>query len=282
MRMSYYDETTAKAEVTTMLNNSATYPLITGNSYNVVLAESPGNLKSDLFDALSGSYAPSYLIDTLMVAKADPRTQVLWDSVAGSPYKGFLYNGTVSQYDAGGYATLDSATFLYNYNIPGIVFTAAEVSFLTAEANERWGVGSTTAATAYANGINQSVAFYYSINQSKVLRSGSWASLPSPASTAINAYVANVAYTGTTAQKLSLIATQNWINFFILQSGQAWAELRRTKSPALLFATASLGTATQPPTRLLYPSTESEYNYDNYSKVSAKDTRSTKIFWDVK
>jgi hypothetical protein len=36
-----------------------------------------------------------------------------------------------------------------------------------------------------------------------------------------------------------------------------------------------------PPTTLLYPNSETANN-SNYSKVRAKDTRLTKIFWDVK
>lgn len=288
MRISYFDEATAKAAVTTMLSDPGTYPLVTDNVHNVLLNESPPTLRSDLHDALTtlngNPYAPAYLLNTLMVANSDPRTTVFWDSVAGKAYTGFPYNGTISQYQQTGVnATYDSATFIFNYNIPGVLFTAAEVSFLTAEANERWSAGSTPAATAYANGINQSVAFYYGINQSRIARTGyTAATLTPPSQSAIDAYVANVAYTGTTAQKLSLIATQNWINFFILQSGQAWAELRRTKYPALQFATANLAGATQPPSRLLYPASEKLYNPDNYAAVSGKDQSTTKIFWDVK
>jgi len=284
MRISYQDETTAKTEVTTMLGDPTTYPLITSNAQNVTLKMSGLNLKSDLQGALKLSpYAPAYLLDTLMVNNNDPRTAVLWDSAQGTAYKGFPSNGTVSDYEAVGvYATYDTVTFMYNYNVPGVLFTAAEVSFLTAEANERWGAGSTPAATAYAAGIHQSTDFYYSINQTANLSSGSWASTPSPAASAVDAYIANVAYTGTTAQKLAAIATQNWINFFILQAGQAWAEVRRTGYPALHFATASFGDAPQPPTRLLYPPNEQLYNPTNYAAVSAKDTRTAKVFWQTK
>ncbi len=283
MRTSYYNEARAKTEVAAMLADPTNYPLITDNTYNVQLNESPTTLKSDLLNAFTGSpYAPSYLLDTLMVGNSDPRTAVMWDSVANKPYKGFPYNGTASQYEGGGYATYDSATFMYNYNVPGVVFTAAEVSFLTAEANERWGAGSTPAATAYANGIRQSVAFYYGINHTKILRSGSWDALPLPSAADIDKYIANVAYTGTTVQKLAKIATQNWINFFVLQAGQAWAEYRRTKQPVLTFATATSGAAPQPPARLLYPPTEQVYNPTNYAAVASKDTRTTKVFWDVR
>ncbi|HXO77672.1 MAG TPA: SusD/RagB family nutrient-binding outer membrane lipoprotein, partial [Puia sp.] len=284
MRISYYNETEAKSEVTTMLGDPTTYPMITGNTQNVTLKMSGLTLKSDIKDALTGSpYAPAYLLDTLMVNNADPRTAVLWDSVQGKSYKGFPSNGTVSEYETPGlYATYDTVTFMYNYNVPGVLFTAAEVSFLSAEANERWGAGSTAAATSYSNGIHQSTDFYYSINHSANLSSGSWASTPSPDAAAVDAYVANVAYTGTQAQKLAKIATQNWINYFILQAGQAWAEVRRTGYPVLPFFTSSNGNAQLPPARLLYPPNEQLYNATNYAAVSGKDTRSTKIFWQVK
>lgn len=282
MRISNVSEASAKAEVTAMLNDGATYPLISDNSFNAVIQMSPTALKSDLQDVFTGfGIAPAYLLDTLMVANNDPRTVVYWDPNPSGVYKGFPYNGTSTEYDAGGYATYDSATFYYNYNIPAVLFTASEVNFLQAEAFERWSLG--TAQTAYETGVNQSIAFYFGINQSKVLKSGSWASLASPSATAISAYLLQpgVVYSGTTAQKLAKIYTQKWEHFFVLQSGQAWAELRRTGYPVLKFATATASGAAAPPLRLLYPASEQLYNAENYSKVSSRDTRDTKIFWDV-
>ena len=298
MRTSYYDENDAKTQVATMLGNPGTWPLISDNSYNVVLNESQPALKSDMQSALAptpGSglgapiYAPAFMMDTIMVANGDPRTQVYYDSVQGQPYVGFPANGTSAQYAAGGYAVYDSATFIYNYNVPGVIFTAAEVSFFTAEANERWGAGSMTAAAAYAQGINQSVNFWYGVNQAKQDKQGySAAALATPAQAVIDNYVNNsgMAYNGpqggTQAQRLALIATQNWLNYFIMQAGQAWAEVRRTGYPALTFQTSSLSTATAPPTRLLYPSSEQLYNTVNYQTVSGKDQSNVKVFWQVK
>ncbi|GAA3930403.1 SusD/RagB family nutrient-binding outer membrane lipoprotein [Chitinophaga oryziterrae] len=284
MRISNYDEATAKTEVTTMLNNPSIYPLISDNTYNVELQESPSGLKSDLYDVFKDfSFGPAYLMDTLMVANDDPRTAVYWDTNASGEYKGFPYNGTTADYEGGGYATYDSATFYYNYNLPGVMFTASEVSFLKAEADERWGIG--TAQTDYETGVTQSVDFYYGINQSRILRSGggTWSVLTTPSSATVTSYLEKpaIAYTGTATEKLAKIYTQKWIHFFILQAGQSWAELRRTGYPVLQYAAASASGATTPPVRLLYPSTEQLYNSANYSAVSAKDTRDTKIFWDV-
>ena len=105
-----------------------------------------------------------------------------------------------------------------------------------------------------------------------------------PSSTAIAAYKAKsaIAYSGTSEQKLAKIYTQKWENFFILQAQQAWAEYRRTGYPKLNFyVNSNAAEGVNPPTRLLYPSGESLYNAENYSKVSSADKSDTKIFWDV-
>jgi len=282
MRISNYDESTAKSEVSTMLNNAGTYPLITSNDYNAVIWMNSTTLRSDLNDVFTGyPYAPAYLLDTMMVANGDPRTDVFWDANSTNGFKGFPSNGTSAQYDAGGYATYDSATFFYNYNIPSVLMTAAEVSFLKAEADERWSLG--TAQTDYENGITQSTAFYYSINSKMVLKTGDYTALTAPTATTISTFLLQsaIAYSGTTTEKLAKIYTQKWMNFFILQAGQAWAEYRRTGYPVLHFATSTSSSGSTPPTRLLYPSSEQLYNSANYSNVSGKDTRDTKIFWDV-
>ena len=63
----------------------------------------------------------------------------------------------------------------------------------------------------------------------------------------------------------------------------AWAEYRRTKYPQLTFpSTGKLSGYETPPTRLIYPSGEKSNNASNYASVQSKDTRTTKIFWDVK
>lgn len=282
MRISNYDEATAKTEVTAMLNDAGTYPLITSNDYNAVWWMTSSTVRSDLNDVFTGyPYAPAYMLDTMMVATGDPRTDVYWDADEDNGFKGFPSNGTAAAYEAGGFATYDSATFFYNYNIPSVLMTAAEVSFLEAEAAERWSVG--TAQTAYENGITQSVAFYYSINTKMVLKTGDYTALTVPTATTISTFLlqSDIAYSGTTTEKLAKIYTQKWMNFFILQTGQAWAEYRRTGYPVLHFATSTSSSGSTPPTRLLYPSTEQLYNSANYSAVSGKDTRDTKIFWDV-
>lgn len=288
MRISNSDEATAKAEVTEMLADAAAYPLITSNEQNVLFKESPTAVRSDLTDVFRDyPFAPEYLLNTVMTANDDPRVEVMWDADDKNGFLGFPYNGSVGDYESAErlYAVYDTATFMYNDNIPGVIMTASEVSFLKAEAYERWALGD--AATEYTNGIKQSIDFYYGINRGAIKKQGVGFNrdpLPLPTGTVIDDYLAKpaIAYTGTQTEKLQKIWLQKWEHFFVLQAGQSWAEVRRTDYPALQFPAVSNATAPQPPARLLYPNTEKLYNAENYSKVAGKDTRDSKIFWDVK
>ncbi|MDQ3290863.1 MAG: SusD/RagB family nutrient-binding outer membrane lipoprotein, partial [Bacteroidota bacterium] len=180
----------------------------------------------------------------------------------------------------GKYAVLDSATFIRNSKLPGVVVTSSEVSFLKAEAFERWGGGD--AATAYKTGIRQSVNFYYSLNNTS---NAGRTPLTPPADTTMAKFLENPAieYTGGQQEKLAKIWTQKWVHFGLLQSVQNWAEVRRTKYPMLSFQEDPSTPAEKlPPSRLLYPATEKSLNTENYNKVASKDLPSVKIFWDVK
>lgn len=286
MRISNVNESFAKTEVTEMLGDPATYPLLDDNANNVQLNQDPSTLESDIEGSLGlAPFAPAYLLDSIMLPNEDPRLPVYWDTVAGGKYVGFPISGTATDYTNArnnhSVSTFDSSTFMYNYNVPGILFNAAETDFLEAEAYERWGLGD--ASVPYYAGITNSINFYYGINASRKLKSGSWPVLTAPTSAEISAYkaMAAISYTGTTAQKLAKIYTQKWEHFFILQAQQAWAEYRRTGYPQLKFYDNTSSDGENPPQRLLYPSSEALYNAENYSKVSAKDLRTTKIFWDV-
>jgi hypothetical protein len=295
MRTSFVDEATAKAVVTTMLSNSAQYPLLDGGNvaaYNPAasdvlltpLTTNNDNLNNALTE-INSFYATDYLLNKVMLPANDPRIPVMFDKygkvvngkfVPNKTYRAMPVTYTTAQSDTAytSYSILDSATFLQNKSLPGVVFTAAETNFLKAEAFERWGGGN--AQTAYETAIKQSVYFYYYLNG---LGKGA-AVTPTDVTTFLSA--PTVAYTGTSTEKLTKIYTQKWASFSFLQSKQAWAEVRRTKNPSLTFSTAGkLNGYETPPNRLLYPTSEIANN-SNYSKVRAKDTRLTKIFWDVK
>lgn len=287
MRISNVSESKAQTAVAAMLNNPSTYPLISKNDQDALVWEAPTTLVSDLLSAFTSfPYAPKYLLEDVMVANDDPRIPVMFDidtTDGNKAYKGFPYNGTQNDYNNGGYATYDSATFFYNYNLPGVLFTAAEVSFLQAEAFERWGGG--IASSAYNTGLDQSVEYFFMLNSKAYNRSNQYKWAAPKVDTAVQRKwrdSTNVTYSSgtSTTQRLEKIYTQKWLNFFIMQANQAWSEYRRTGYPTIPMA-VSAGIQANPPVRFLYPSNESLYNTTNYNAVRSKDTRDTKIFWDV-
>jgi hypothetical protein len=295
MRISFVDEAAARTAVTAMLANGTQYPLLDGGNVGnyspaasdvllTPLTTNNDNLTNALTE-INSFYATDYLLNTVLNPANDPRIPVLYEKYGRTVNGVFTPNRTYrampvlytnAQTDTAytSYAILDSATFLRNVQLPGIVFTAAETNFNKAEAFERWGGGS--AQTAYQTAITQSVYFYYYLHS---LGRGTTVT-PTDVTTFLTA--PNVAYNGTSAERLSKIWIQKWANFGFLQSKEAWAEIRRTKFPVLTFpVTGKLGGYETPPNRLIYPTIEAANN-TNYPKVKANDTRLTKVFWDVK
>ncbi|OQP53657.1 SusD/RagB family nutrient-binding outer membrane lipoprotein [Niastella populi] len=297
MRLSYVDETRAKTEVLTIINNPDQFPLVDGASNYMpattdVLQQPLANYVEDLHNALSEVFnysAPDHLLNKAMKPANDPRIPVMFDKygrtegdqfIPNADYNGLpvSFNAEQQQVNLGRYAILDSATFLYNSKLPGIVITAPEVNFLKAEAWERWGGGD--AKSAYETAIRQSIAFYYYLNS---LNTITRMPLAQPSAAAIDNFIQDdqVSYTGTANELLAKIWLQKWVHFGFLQSVQAWAEYRRTKHPLLQFYPSTLPGYEWPPSRLVYPSSETSYN-TNYITVKDKDVRTGRIFWDVK
>src|SRR6266542_5859604 len=128
---------------------------------------------------------------------------------------------------------------------------------LIAEAYERWGGGD--AKTAYEMAVRQSIAFYYYLNSLNVLTR---LPLTSPTATAVDSFLQTeqIKYTRTSSEKLQKIWVQKWAHFGFLQSVQNWAEYRRTKYPDLQFYPSTLPGYELPPSRLVYPTSETSYN----------------------
>ncbi|WP_347159867.1 SusD/RagB family nutrient-binding outer membrane lipoprotein [Pontibacter chitinilyticus] len=292
MRISFVDEARAQQEIMEMLNNPGEYPLVDEAQYNVLLAPLTNytdNLNNALTE-LTNYSAPEYMLEDVLKPANDPRIPVLFDKygkdvdgvfVQNKEYKGLpqdLGSETQSQ-EITSYAVVDSATFLFNSNLPGIVMTAAEVNFLKAEAFERWDGGD--AEQAYKTAITQSINFYYYLNNTS---SSTRVKETPPTEAEIAAFLQSptVAYTGSEEEKLAKIWIQKWVHFGFLQSVQSWAEYRRTGYPQLTFTPATLAGYELPPSRLVYPGSESAYNSANFEAVRGQDTRDTKIFWDVR
>ncbi len=299
MRISRTDEATARPAILAMLANQTTYPLIDGGNigtYNPgtsdVLLQPLTNSTSDLHDAFfEGSwYATDYALNTVMLPANDPRIPVIYDKfgrtvngkfVQNQGYKAMPITFTTAQQEASfsDYSVLDSATFVYNQKLPGIVITSSEVNFIKAEAFERWG-SSADAKTAYDNALRQSVTFYHYLNN--LNQGGGFKNVTAPVDSVVTAWVnsSTATYAGSSTAKLTQIYTQKWLHYGVLQSTEAWSEYRRTGVPALAFpTTGKLSGFDTPPTRLIYPAKEKTLNSENYQAVASKDTRKTKIFW---
>ncbi|MFD2583445.1 SusD/RagB family nutrient-binding outer membrane lipoprotein [Pedobacter vanadiisoli] len=298
MRISKTDETTAKSAVLQMLSDQTNFPLVDGGNvgtYNPgssdILLQPLTNNTNDLHDAFfEGSwYATDYMLNTLMVPANDPRIPAIYEKfgetingkfVQNPTYRAMPNTFTTTEQETNfrKYAVLDSATFVFNIKLPGILMTASEVNLLKAEAYERWG-STSDAKTAYDLGLRQSVAFYYYLNS---VNPGAYAKADVPSTATVDTWVnaSTASYGGTQTDKLAKIATQKWAHFGVLQSIEAWSEYRRTGFPVLTFPTngKQVGFET-PPTRLVYPAKEKTLNSANYQAVQAKDTRKTKIFW---
>lgn len=298
MRISYQNEAKAREVVAEILNNPGTYPVITENSNSVKIDARGETLRSvvnlggqgirGVFESASYNFAPGFMVNDIMVPSDDPRLPAMFTLNAEGEYRGMdpalTATQQANQIAANLISRVDSATYSTNDKYPGVIITAPEISFLKAEAAERWGIGN--ARQEYERGIRQSIDFIYYINGLNDNADGtSYTPLPPPSETAVNAYLnhAMISYDGTQDQRLEKIATQQWLNFGVMQATQAWAEYRRTKYPVLTFlpdpGQGELGT---PPARLMYPENERTYNPANYEAVRAQDTYTNRIFWDVR
>lgn len=289
MRISYSEEVFARQEVQEMLADPIRYPLLSSTAgydpeLEDILLQPLADYNLNLRDALTEltNYpAPYYLLEEAMVPNNDPRIPVFFDkNTSNTAYRALPVNWTLEQQqlNLGKFAVLDSATFLYNSHIPGIVLTSAEVNFCKAEAFQRWGGGDP--AAVYNLGIQQSVQFYYYLQHLNSLYK-----VPEPYPTAETMFEfieePGIQLSGTNENKLEKIALQRWVHYSFLQANQAWAELRRTGYPQLVFPINSQPQAPTPPLRILYPGNEVTYNV-NYIAVREKDKLYFPIFWDVK
>lgn len=300
MRISNVDEGKARVEVMEMLSNPAEYPLVDGgNNGNYspgtadILLQPLNTNTASLRQALiegPNFYATDYMLNKTMKPANDPRIPVFYDKFGvtlgdvftpNKEYNAMPITFTEAEIATNyqKYAILDSATFFDNAKLPGIVATASETNFAKAEAYLRWG-SNVDAKAAYDAALKQSVTFYYYLNN---LNNSGLPLETKPDDAIINDFVNNstASFAGNTSEKLELILTQKWLHYGFLQAQHAWSEYRRTGYPKITVLRAGLANYATPPMRFLYPTSEVSNNLQNYEAVRAKDTRNTRIFWDV-
>ena len=298
MRISFVDEAKARSIATEILSNPTQYPVVSTNTNSVKIDARGDQLRSvvgvdgirNSLESSDYNLAPGFMVNNIMAPSNDPRLKAMFAPNANGIYKGMDLSKTSTQQTDDVrdrlVSRMDTATYSRNDKYPGVIITAAEVSFLKAEAAERWNIAGLSAPAEYEKGLRQSIEFIFYINGLNDNADGtSFTPKPKPTELEITAFLASpiTSYTGTTTQKLEKIGTQQWINFGLLQATHAWAEYRRTKYPALVFSVDNSSTqAPTPPVRLLYPENERVYNTANYEAVKANDKATTKLFWDVK
>lgn len=287
-------QTRAQSEITAILANPGTYPLIADNTENVQINvyDLSTNINSkgfrDGLESDNGNLAGKAMIDNL-VSNSDPRLRVMFEpgvNAAAGTYLGLdplgLTDAQTTLVNSGTVSRYNTATFSRNQYFPGVLINAAEVNLLKAEAYLN-ASNDAMAQASYEAAITQSVNYYYKIRTLSA-DAGTAPALTPLNPTEITAYINMPAVkwsnATTKAQKLALIATQKWIHFSVVQLNESWAEIRRLGLPGLSFKVDSANAQTLPPNRWFYPNSEVTSNAVNYQAVKANDNLITKLFWD--
>lgn len=285
-------------EMAEILSNSATYPVVENNDQNIQINvyDVNSDINSKGFkDGIAsdgnwyGNTAGKKMIDH-MNTNNDPRLPILFEPGTGAAGK---FVGIDPMSTAGEQTALSNAGMVSIYNryvtshnqfFPGIIINAAEVNLIKAEYYLRTN-NDAAAKTAYETAISQSVKFYNSI-LALSNATGVNAAPVAASDASITAYIAkdgvNWSKATTSTEKLTLIATQKWLHFNLVQPYENWAETRRLNLPSFSFQVDNANNQTLPPVRWAYPGNEVTYNAANYAAVRDQDKLTNKIFWDVK
>ncbi|GAB3027519.1 SusD/RagB family nutrient-binding outer membrane lipoprotein [Niabella terrae] len=279
----------AASEIGSIVGNASSYPLVSSNADKIaieVYSSSSGinngtgtGLDADLYKGLigwGGGDIPSKKMIDLMKSTTDPRLSFMFQpgTNAGGNYAGLdptLSSNTQTDLSNGGtLSRYNFANISQNIGLAAVLINAAETYFYLAEYYLNNGADG-SAKTAYENGVKNSIGYYFQLADE------------TPSNSTLTTYLGKpgVAWSGSAANKLNLIATQKWINYSVLQPLENWAEIRRLKLPALTFLEDNSNAQKLPPNRWLYPTNEQTYNPDNYAAVKDQDNITTKIFWDV-
>ncbi len=254
IRMSNVDETAAAAEISKILSNPSTYPILESNDEMIALQWDGSAWREPWMANSTGrdDHAMASTIVDDMLTLNDPRLpEYAHPATADGVYRGVTVG--IAEADEGSFQLNEISRIGYRYrdNPAGLsyILRYAEVKFIEAEAYER-GLATGDAQTAYEAGVTASLEEH------------------GVSAADIATYLAqpNVAWDDNTGSfgytNLEKIYYQKWISLF-KQGHEAWAETRRTDIPELPHAPGSpyLGNGYErPPFRWPYPSEEYTYN----------------------
>ncbi len=237
------------------------------------------NGNSEVFDADGNPRMSKTFIDFLQAGN-DPRLPILAarrgdQSTASADLQG-LPNGLdaamllamTGEDNTNAYAE-PNRTILAGFDAPMIFQTYAEVQFMLAESNVRWGLGG-DAETSYNAGVTAAMNMLTLFSADAAIASGD-----------IATYLTNNPYDAGNA--LEQINTQYWAATF-LNEYETFANWRRTGFPVLVPVNypGNVTNATIP-RRMSYTQSEATNNADNYAAAIAAqgpDELTTRVWWD--
>jgi hypothetical protein len=280
-----------KQQFATIVNNPATYPIMTGNGDNMVFHYNAAYNPYPIFARGNAPYnGYANMCSTLLnitTTTQDPRT-----FIAATPAPRSLKQGkTISDFTA--YVGADITTPITTINDssnagkysfgnylryytsnaganaePYIILGYPELCFNIAEGINRGWASGASSTTWYTNGIKASLSWFgLSQGQSFTVGDVGGTSLGT-VNIDINTFLNNVAYAGDNATGLNQILTQKYVAFFNNSGWEAFYNWRRTGVPAFAQGTSAIGTPSGLiPRRWQYPNDENLYNNANYTKA---------------
>lgn len=218
-------------------------------------------------------FCPSTDIVDIMNKLNDPRRAAYFTKNDDGEYKGIPLGITSSEVTKYNSDNSDFNVNMYKQGAPFIILSAARTRLVEAEAALRGWIEA-DAKSLYEEGIRLSIAAKYDLVNGTA-----------PKEDEISAYLkeSGVAYAGTDAEKLNLIATQRYINGYFEDGIEAWADWRRLDAPDLTIGPSSL--LPHIPYRCTYNDGDRSENSDAYAAADAAqgpDNTDTRVWWDVK
>jgi len=286
MRIS--DRKDVSSEMKAILNDVANNPIFESNDDHAVYtyqANSPNQFPQ--FSARIGSFnefrASKTMVDFLEKL-TDPRLTIFFRptpetevtaSTADDKYDGIpngLDDVVAQTYNGGQQFQARIGPLFYEQSnsakgiqvAKGVIMTYAELQFILAEAQEKGLIDVGTAETYYTNGINASFKFYGITPEASYFTQG------------------EVAYTGSSEEKLEKIGNQKWIASYF-QGLEAWFSWRRTGYP-VLEPSVDNQNDDRIPVRFIFPRIEQSLNSVNRDAALARqgaDDINTRVWWDV-
>ncbi len=159
---------------------------------------------------------------------------------------------------------------------PSVLISAAESYFLQAEAAYRGWTGFTDAATDFKHGVEASFSYLESNdpNANPIAEADTLIKQPDN--------MTNYNACTTDAQRLACIIRQKWVAMNGVTPFEAWCDYRRLGLPADIPISVSVYLDNPPtiPTRILYPTSEYNFNKANVDAQGTINGHTSLIFWE--